>query len=191
MFLVRFVLAKSESGQTPGLAAFRATETFLLAHTCLPTPAHRAWRILHHGHGMSFTPQRTHTSPVQCPDTSFALQPDVLLPGCGPRVPPANETDTTSCLRLSCGRLQSYLPEPLFARLGIWLCLERSFNKFWVVPVCKRGSQAMHMQRRVWAVANGFAQDLSVTSRLWENVNTSWQVANKIYMVQNMPELSK
>lgn len=59
------------------------------------------------------------------------------------------------------------------------------------MPVCKRGSQAMHMQRRVWAVANGFAQDLSVTSRLWENVNTSWQVANKIYMVQNMPELSK
>lgn len=52
-------------------------------------------------------------------------------------------------------------------------------------------TQAMHAQFRNWATANGFAQDSSVTSRLWEDVSTSWQVANKIYMVPNMPELSK
>lgn len=35
----------------------------------------------------------------------------------------------------------------------------------------------------------GFVQDLF--PGLWENVDMSWQVANKIYTVQNMPELSK
>ena len=59
------------------------------------------------------------------------------------------------------------------------------------MSACASGAQAVHVQRRVWAIANGFAWDLSVTSRLWEHVDTSWQVANKIYMVQNMPELSK
>lgn len=57
--------------------------------------------------------------------------------------------------------------------------------------MCVPGARAVHVQRRVWAIANGFVQDLPVTSRLWERVDTSWQVANKIYMVQNMPELSK
>jgi len=53
------------------------------------------------------------------------------------------------------------------------------------------GAPAVRVQRRVWAITNGFAQDLSMTSRLWQHVDTSWQVANKIYIVQNMPELSK
>lgn len=57
--------------------------------------------------------------------------------------------------------------------------------------MCVLDAQVVHIQHKVWAVANGFAQDLSVTSRLWEHVDTSWQVANKIYMLQNMPELSK
>lgn len=42
----------------------------------------------------------------------------------------------------------------------------------------------MHIQYRVWAIAKGFARDVPMTSRLWENVDTSWQVANKIDMVQ-------
>lgn len=67
-----------------------------------------------------------------------------------------------------------------------------SFNKrCGAVPVCVPGAQDVHVQRGVWAVANGFARGSSVTSKLWENVDASWQVANKIYMVQNMPELSK
>lgn len=59
------------------------------------------------------------------------------------------------------------------------------------MSACVPGAQAVHVQHGVWAIANGFVQDLPVTSRLWERVDTSWQVADKIYLVQNMPELSK
>lgn len=36
----------------------------------------------------------------------------------------------------------------------------------------------------LWARAKGLAEDVPMTSRLWENVDTSWQVANKIGTVQ-------
>lgn len=48
--LVHFTLATSESGESPGLAVFRSTQTFALGWV---------WRALHHGHGTSILPQRT------------------------------------------------------------------------------------------------------------------------------------
>lgn len=71
-----------------------------------------------------------------------------------------------------------------------WKCYLTSGAEL-CLRACVPGAQAVHIQCRVWAIANGFAQDLSMTPRLWENVDATWQVANKIYMVQNMPELSK
>lgn len=82
---------------------------------------------------------------------------------------------------------QSYSQVSLCAGLGLSPALEMLFEEL-CLP-CLRVLEPRTSSTRDSRFLPGVVLDLFPA--LWGNVDTSWQVANKIYTVQNMPELSK